>query len=231
MKKIKLLAVLCAAIVGIGLFAFLQVVDRSGAKVEVVVAASDVPQNTILTEGVMEIKTIPEDMMIAGGNSSMETLVGKMAKVDIHAGEQIVADRITGIGDRDASKLAMLVEQGKRAVTIAVDEVTGLNHMIRPGDRVDVIAHVGQIGPGGEEEPTSLTVVENVPVLAVDNVMKSQGKSEGYSTVTLMVTPDQANELDWSENSGSLRITLRTPLDANPTPTNRVTDGNIGLDQ
>lgn len=231
MKKIRILAIACAVVVAIGLFAVLQKVDKKEeVTVNVVVAVSDVPQNTILTEEVLEVKAVPEDMVLGGTYSNTEDLIGKMARVDIKAGEQIISDRINEIGDRNAASLAMLVEEGKRAISIAVDNVTGLSNMLRPGDMVDVIAHVEQTGYTGEKEAVSVTVVENVPVLAVDNVMASQGKSDGYAAVTIMVTPEQANEIDWSANKGTLRIVLRTPLDTNPVPGNKVNDDAIGIE-
>lgn len=232
MKKIRILAIFCALAVAIGLFVMLQKVDKKEeVTVDVVVAVNDILQNTVLTDEMLEVKAIPEAMVLGGTFSTKEALIGKMAKVDIKTGEQIIADRINEIGDRNAASLAMLVEEGKRAISIAVDSVTGLSGMIRPGDMVDVIAHVEQIAENDETEEVSVTIVENIPVLAVDSVMSSQGKSDGYATVTLMVTPEEANVIDWTANKGVLRIVLRTPLDTNPVSGNRVNGDAVGIEE
>ncbi|MGN0267469.1 MAG: Flp pilus assembly protein CpaB [Lachnospiraceae bacterium] len=232
MKKIRIVAIFCALAVALGLFVMLQKVDKKEeVTVDVVVAVSDIPQNTVLTDEMLEVKAIPEAMVLGGTYGSKEALIGKMAKVDIKTGEQIIADRINEIGDRNAASLAMLVEEGKRAISIAVDSVTGLSGMIHPGDTVDVIAHVEQTTDTEETEQVSVTIVENIPVLAVDNVMSNGGKGDGYSTVTLMVTPEEANVIDWTANKGVLRIVLRTPLDTDPISGNRVNGDAIGIEE
>lgn len=232
MKKIRIMAIICALAVALGLFVVLQKVDKKEeVTVNVVVAVNDILQNTVLTEDMLDIKAVPENMVLSGTYGTKEMLIGKMAKVDIKSGEQIIADRVNEIGDRNAASLAMLVEEGKRAISIAVDSVTGLSGMVHPGDTVDVIAHVDQKNDAGESEPVSVTVVENIPVLAVDNVMSNGGKSDGYATVTLMVTPEEANVIDWTANKGVLRIVLRTPLDTNPVSGNKVTVDMVGIEE
>lgn len=227
MKKVRIIAILCALLLAAGLFVVLQKVDNNEEDtVNVVVAATDIAQNTVVTAEMLEVKAVPEHLVLSGTYSSADTLVGKVAKVDLKVGEQIISSRISEIGSREASNLAMMIEEGKRAITIAVDYVTGVSNMIHPGDMVDVLAHLEQ-EDGDETEKVTMTLVENVPVLAVDNIISNQGKEE-YTSVTLMVTPEEANKIDWSENDGVLRVILRTPLDENAANAADVNISNVG---
>lgn len=231
MKKIRILAILTALLIAAGLYVVLQKADQQEIPtVKVAIALNDIGQNTILTEEMIQIKAIPEEMVLANTYGNKEALVGMIANADIKAGEQIISDRVSAIGDRSGASLAMLIEEGKRAITIAVDNVTGLSNMLCPGDMVDVIGHVEQ--PKGEEETemVSVTIVGNVPVLAVDNVMSSRGKSEGYAAVTVMVTPEEANAIDFASNEGMLRVVLRTPLDEQKANANKITSDEVGID-
>ena len=209
MKKIRVIAVICAVVVALAAFVGMQVWEKQKQNtVNVVVLTENVPQNTILQADMMEIKAVPEELAVAEAGTAVEPLVGKMAKVDLKAGEQLPLSRVTDVGQRTATSLAVLVEKNMRAITIAVDEVSGMYNMIYPGDRVDVLCHYTNV----YDEEVSAVLVQNVQVLAVDNVLSTAGKSD-YTTVTLMVTPQQANKIHWNENEGSLRLILRTPLD------------------
>ncbi|MGN0334308.1 MAG: Flp pilus assembly protein CpaB [Lachnospiraceae bacterium] len=210
MKKIRIIAAVCALLTGGCMFAMMWMYEEQEVvTASVVVAVSDIPQNTVITEEMLAVQTIPEELVLTGACRNKELLIGKMALVELKAGEQIFDSRLIAVGERNAASLSMMIEEDKRAITIAVDSVAGLSNMIRPGDMVDVLCHITD----ADENAVTNTLVENIPVLAVDNVVSTQGKSDGYSTITLMVTPEEANKIDWCGNQGFLRLILRTPLD------------------
>jgi len=115
-----------------------------------------------------------------------------------------------------------------RAITIPVDQVSGVAGLIQPRDRVDVLAtmqYSGAARPSGSTGTTeTMTVLENVRVLAVDNRsaqyasipdrLRREGRS-GYTSVTLLVTPEEARilTLAQSQAQGMLMLTLRNPMD------------------
>jgi pilus assembly protein CpaB len=110
-----------------------------------------------------------------------------------------------------------------------------------PGNNVDVVLTMhGQ----GNEDPSgggrTITLLQNVTVLAVDQNIEAPSENmmdlKQMRTVTLVVTPQQAQELDLGQNKGILRLTLRNPLDAAITDVNQVTvssltSPNRGLDE
>lgn len=232
MKKVRILAIAFALIAALGVWVYMQQTMEEEVVItkNVVVVAVDVPQNTIITADMLQVKEIREEYVLPGTYTSKEQMVGKMSKVDLKAGEQIFTSRLTDVGNRTVSSLALLIEEGKRAVTISVDTVRGIHNMIKPGDKIDVLVHylIEEEAEESAEEEESTTgknvtdvLLENITVLAVDNVMSTNGKGDGYSTMTLLVTPEEASKVDWADRQGVLRAILRTPLDegVNETPT------------
>jgi pilus assembly protein CpaB len=151
--------------------------------------------------------------------------LGKVSKSEIVAGEQILNGKLVSAGDADSGELAYAIEPGMRAVSIAVDNMTGLSGMLKPEDRVDIISDYDRKDASGNTISYTTLVAENVTILSVDSVLAKEGKEPSedgaspYSTITLQVTPKQAMSLSLSEYKGHLRAVLRSPLD----------DGKTGL--
>jgi pilus assembly protein CpaB len=170
---------------------------------------------------------------------SLKQYAGLVAIVPIKKGEQISLNKISEAGIRTG--LSPQVTPGKRAVSIPVSETSGVSKLVKPGDRVDVIAIVD---PGGKKElKISRTVLQDAVVLSVgrniaNNVARTiemdsiSGKdkvrslSEDYSfaSVTLEVDPFQAQmvALLLANGDSSLTLSLRNNDDnerANLPPT------------
>ena len=89
------------------------------------------------------------------------------------------------------------LRRGTRALTIPVDRVKSVNGLIRPGDRVDVIAIVPARGPAG---PVARTILRDIEVLALGSATDELGATPApdaavAATATLEVTPSQADLL------------------------------------
>lgn len=102
------------------------------------------------------------------------------------------------------------IEQGYRAVSIAVDAISSVSNLIQPGDHVDLIT---TLEIPGESKPSTLTLLQNVTVLSVGEALYTETQNQSYSTVTLMVLPIEANIINHSGKYGSLSLTLRNPMD------------------
>lgn len=150
----------------------------------------------------------------------------------------------------NAVPLSFIVPPGKRAVAVLVSEVIGVGGLIRPGDFVDVIGvfdvvffGVDPKNPSAKEEVEKyvvMTILQNVEVLAVgqtlEEVVSSTDRSDGgavqrlpierpapdpkATTVTLAVTPLEAQKLFMAEQKGKLKLALR-PLGETETPSIR----------
>ena len=210
-KVIILLAIVFGLMTAFGsykYFNYLQDTYRvSGNYARVVVATEKIPARVIIQEQMlksveMPTEYIPADVVVDAGD-----VLGKMARSDIYPGEQILHGKLVSKGD-PASGLAGKVEPGKRAVTISVNQVSSLAGMLIPGDKVDITVTMEV------NETMTSTFIQNVPILAIDtNTEPGTPKAEPPSTITMLVTPTQSQELILASESGSIRMVLRSPED------------------
>ena len=218
MKKVKILALIAALLTASLLFVFLNSLNTQNEieRTGVLVAAQDIPTDIPISKAMVTLIKLPEEAVLTGAISDSSLVLGKVAKSEIIAGEQILNSKIVTVGDDRGSTLSYIVKPGMRAITIAVDGVSGVGYMIEPGNHVDIIAQYNQ----KEIAYTSL-IVQNVTVLAVDSNLSNKEKTEGkdipYSTITLQVTPQQVMDLGFYEYTGHLAAVLRSPLDENVT--------------
>lgn len=226
MKKLKLIALLAAVLVGLGLYRFLEELKtpQEVPHTTVVVAAVDIPENTQITQEMLALKSISDDSLLADYILDAESVIGMVMTSNVYAGEQITRTRLIRLGETDStqSSLAYSLHPGMRAITIFVDVDSGLVNFLKPGNRVDILANYSHeevrdslTEPEKQEvvnTPTSQLLAQDIFILAVGSVTDKAGTAE-YTSVTLEVTPEDAmniNAVDWW---GELRLLLRSPLD------------------
>lgn len=178
-----------------------------GATVPVVVAAQDIAAGTRIEASMVRVGNVPESVLLPNVFGSTEEVVGQVTRVQMIAGEQVVASRITG--SEFASEfganppLALLVPEGMRAVSIKVSSLAGAGGLIRPGDFVDVILSLtvdvrDEEGESIGRNQVAGTILQNVQVLALDQEITEavpQGDEEGGTQVpagTVDIQPDAA---------------------------------------
>ena len=105
---------------------------------------------------------------------------------------------------------SLALEDGKRAISVGVDDISGVSGYIVKGDYVDVIATVI---PAEGNTPVSTSLVENVLVLQVGTKQGATDSEGSYATVTLSVTPQEALKINYAASNGKLRLVLRPILD------------------
>jgi pilus assembly protein CpaB len=149
----------------------------------------------------LKVVGLPEDAKPEGSFSDPKDLIGQVAKQSVYAGEIILATRISEVPG--VSALAAVIAEGKRAITVRVDDVVGVSGFILPGSRVDIIAQEGR--------DEYRTILENIKVLAVGNIIQQENNEPvSVRAVTLEVEPRQAEII---AKAGRLRLTLRNPED------------------
>lgn len=238
MKKIKIFAFISAVITALLLLVYLNSLKKPVEidKTTVVVAVVNIPANTPIAVGMIQETELPTQAVLPDAIPEASMVIGKIAKTEMFAGEQLLQKKLISPGESKTDSLAYAIEPGMRAITISVNETSGLAYMLTPGNRIDLIGEYmyaeknqlagsnadnpdGALTPASKEEPKSYTVMilENVTVLAADRELseKGKGKSENpaYTTITLQVTPRQAMELSMAQFEGQLRAILRSPLD------------------
>lgn len=228
MKKLKLIALCAAVLAGLGIYYVLREAAKPTEvpRTSIVVAAVDIPENTLITEEMLTLTPVATEAVLNGALRDVRSAVGMVMASDVYAGEQLTSYRLVRVGENDASHstLAYKVEPGMRAVTISVNQISSSAFLLRPGNRVDVVLSFSheeeEKKPDGSIETKEITqtelLLENLEILAVGSVLSRDGSTE-YGTVTLQTDPEDAVLLTHAEFNGSLRLLLRSALDQDET--------------
>lgn len=143
--------------------------------------------------------------------------------------EPILSSKVSAPDQR--ASLSAVIEKGKRAVTVAVDDVRGVAGFIFPGDFVDVALTRSDASNGPQN--FSEVILQHVKVLAIDQMA---GQRQEHPTVakavTVEVDPDQALRILLAANIGKLSLILRQPAEVALGPDAKVTDRDLlGTDE
>lgn len=219
-KKLVALAVTLSILAAGSVYWYLRDMTRKMDKTVYstsLVAVQDIAKNTVITEDMLKEMPVPQKYVENGALVRSEDAVGKVTLTTIFKGQQVLRRAIIQEGESKEG-LAYAIPQGKRAVSVAVDEVSGIQGMIRPGDRVDVAATMDFKVGENDISQTSI-VIQDIQVLAVGRILDADSRDwaerEGVEkTVTLAVTPKDAQPLILASERGSIRMMLRSPADS-----------------
>ena len=187
------------------------------ANQEIVVAAQDILPGTIFNEeslkkGLTKTTPWPKTSIPAGAFSTPQQIMGKVSRVKILANEPILESRLAGEG----AGLTVRLEAGKRAVALRVDEIVGVSGFIVPDDRVDVILTTTPLG-AAQDAKISKIVLQNKRVLSVaQSTEQKDGKPQLARSITLEVTPEEAEKLSLASQEGQIALALRGLGDEKP---------------
>lgn len=187
----------------------------------IVVAAEPLRFGAELTRERLEEIPWPQEEMPQGAFASIDDALkvpGRVVLSPMEASEPVLLAKLSGPDGR--ATLSNLLSPGMRAVTIRIDEIAGVGGFVTPGDRVDVMLtrDAGAIqevqgaaqGAAGSTIATEI-VVENVKVLSVGQGMdERQTAPQVANSVTLEVSPADANKVALARNVGSLSLSLRS---------------------
>jgi pilus assembly protein CpaB len=149
-----------------------------------------------------------------------------MALVAIALNEPVLRGRITAPGQRAA--LSSMLDPGKRAVTVRVDDVRGVAGFIQPGDRVDVVL-IRTEAESKIKEGYSDVILQYAKVLAIDQITGERTEQPTIAkAVTLEVSAEEAQKILLATNVGRLTLILRQPAEAKVDPVHRVTENDLG---
>lgn len=127
--------------------------------------------------------------------------------------EPVLREKITGPGQR--ATLSALVEPGKKAVAISVNDVLGVAGFVLPGERVDILLTQSEaremVGQALKKTAFTDVLLENVRVLAVDQSTDDRSnKPTLVKTVTIEVDTVQAQKIALATSIGTLSLALRS---------------------
>ena len=176
---------------------------------EIVVAGANIDLGEALTPKHVKMTPWPKSALPPGYLRSVKEVEGRVARVSVAPGEPILEARLAPAGQ--GGLMPVLVPFGKRAVTIKVDEALQKSGFVLPNSRVDVLATMAR-KPGESKE--SRTVIQDVTVLAADQTVEMKdNKPVTLTTVTLALSPPEAERLALAQNEGKLMLTLRNLRD------------------
>jgi pilus assembly protein CpaB len=184
------------------------------AVTRVVVATAPLKFGTVLSaEHLVEVPW-PNASIPADAFTSKQALVGNGQRVVLSAiakDEPILAAKVSGPGQRPS--LSIMIEEGKKAVTIRVDDVLGVAGFVQPGDHVDVLLTRSErgIANGAASINSAFTdlLLQSVRVLAIDQLADRNTQAKPVKAVTVEVETAEAQKLVLAASIGQLSLALR----------------------
>ena len=232
MRNVKAIALLVLAIVtglAAAVYAAGWVAQRGNlASTKVVVAAVDVELGSKINPQMLTQVDWPSASVPPGSFREIKDVQDRVLKVGLQRGEAVLDRKLAPVGT--AGGLSAVIAEGKRAMTVRVNDVIGVAGFALPGNYVDVMVNMQQEQGRGSNQ-ISMTVLEHVLVLAIaQEASRDDTKPKVVSAVTLELSPADAEKLDLARSVGSLSLVLRNQLDKNMARTNGVTrDQLLGL--
>ncbi|MEO8308949.1 MAG: Flp pilus assembly protein CpaB [Pseudomonadota bacterium] len=184
---------------------------------EVVVAARDLPAGQLLEPGMLALRRMPTDFIPSGvlTASQAKAIIGERLAIGLRRGDPVQAAIVTS---RDNQILSNLVRNGARALTISVDDTNSMSGLLGAGDMVDIYYSRSQ-NDGAVLAP----LLERVEVLAAGEavandkvIARGPDPGRGFSTLTILVSPEDAARVVLAQSTGTLTVLLRAPADVSP---------------
>jgi len=220
MNRVRMLTVFLIALVAggglaYGTYSYLQNVPVRTVTVptkKVVVANADLSLGSELSADDLTTLDWPAGAVPEGAFDNPTALVGRGLIASVVHHEPILPGKLAS---KEAdSGLPPIIPNGKRAVSVKVNEVIGVAGYVLPGTHVDVLATAN--ASNGADSVTTKVVLSNVEVLAAGTRLEQDSKDAKpiqVTVVTLLVTPEDAERLTLASTEGKIQLALRNPLD------------------
>jgi pilus assembly protein CpaB len=228
MRNMKAIGLLLLAIVtglGAAIYAAGWVAQRGSlASTKVVVAAVDIELGSRINPQMITVTDWPTGSVPAGTFKDVKELQDRVVKTSVLRGEALVERKLSPAGTKGG--LSAVIAEGKRAMTVRVNDVVGVAGFALPGNYVDVMVNTQR--EHGKDGQVSMTVLEQVLVLAVaQEASRDETKPKVVSAVTLELSPADAEKLDLARSVGTLSLVLRNQLDKAAVVTTGVTRAEL----
>src|SRR4029079_19057131 len=201
-------AIVTAAAATFGIYRVLQV-TKAEAKITtqpVVVAMEDIPESKAIERPALRVAQWVSGTAPAGAFSSIDSVVGRVTRVDIFKGEVVVPGRLAPNGT--GAGLQVKTTPGKRAFPVRVDDISGIGGMIQPNSRVDVMS---VIRDQKSNQNVAKLFMANMRVLSVgtQDTRTVDNRPIAATMVALEVTPVEAERLAIAQGEGRIQLVLR----------------------
>lgn len=191
----------------------------------VVVAAQRLELGSVVGPADVKIVGWPGSNVPVGYATSPEQVVGRGVIQPVMINEPLLTSKLAQ--KEEGGGLPIVIPEGMRGVSVKVDEVIGVAGFVLPGTRVDVLV---TINPENEaEEATTRVILQNVTVLTAGQMIQrtAEGEPQTVTVITLLVSPEEAEELTLAATEGRIHLALRNTLDMAVVETEGVKAGEL----
>ncbi len=234
MKSLMLLAVA----VGCGLVAMLGVQqvlsnDRGDGieKVRVLVARVDIEPGVPLTKDNVDFRLMPKEGVPETAVSKPEEYDDRALTTRVYMNQVVCLPQL---GEKGVFGATINIPEGMRVVTIPVNATTTHSGMLKPGDRVDVLATFQLSRPGLGTITKTKTILEYIEIFATDSVRsgaedpaRQASAKDGVKNVSLLVNVKQGTVLKLAESKGTIHLMLRSKTDMLRSETSDLDENNL----
>ena len=211
-----MLALGCGLVASIGITQVIgnrdtEPADQTGDAHTIFVALEDIPFGKPLTPELLRLESWPKDKVPSGAFSRIEDVEGRRTRTKLYAGEPVLENRLSPKG-ASGRGVSGLIPKGYRVVAVKVDRVSG-SGLILPEDRVDVLLHLIRNPPRGILKTSTRTILQDVKVFAVNDVVETEGQDDKTitaQTISLLVSPEHAQLVMLAEELGKIRLIMRS---------------------
>ena len=174
----------------------------------VVVAAQDLDLGAPMNAPMLQVIAWPAGAVPVGSFADVAKLEGRVVRSPVFKGEPILEPKLAPVGTKGG--LPSMIEGGKRAISVKVNEVVGVAGFALPGSFVDVMVNTTD----NKDKAVSRIVLNRILVLAVaQEANRDETKPKVVNAVTLEVAPEEAEKIDLARSIGTLSLVLRNPID------------------
>ena len=219
-------ALVTAALATFGIYRVLQASKAQNRVITrpVVIAFKDVPEGQAIDRQSVTVAEWPINTIPAGAFSSIDSVANRVTRIDVFRGEVIVPGRLAP--DGTGPGLQVKINPGKRAVALRIDDVSGLNGMVQPNSRVDVLVVTRD---SKTQKDVAKTFMSNMRVLSVGTISQTSADNRPIqaTTVSLEVTPAEAERLAIAQGTGRIQLSLRGYGDPDSIRTNGANSDDV----
>ena len=201
---------------------------------QVLIAETDINPGTLLVKRLVREVSWPSDIIPPQAIRSFDQVKDRVVMVPVSKGEPLLFTKLAPEGT--AAGLGGILKPDRLAVTVRINDVSGVAGFICPGSRVDVL--VTMRTPGERNESFSKIVLQNIKVLSTGQVWGQATEQDKGSvikevmpkvqtTATLEVTPEQAEILNLASTQGKIRLALRNNLNTAEVATGGVVTSDL----
>ena len=174
----------------------------------------DIQLGSRLSPEMIQMADWPSGSVPAGAYNDPKDLDGRVVKTTLTRGEPMLESKLAPVGSKGG--LSAVVGEGKRAITVRVNDVIGVAGFALPGNYVDIMVNTQEEGSKGNDRDHAISkiVLEHILVLAVaQEAGRDETKPKVVNAVTLEVAPEQAEKIDLARSVGTLSLVLRNQID------------------